>query len=272
MNVSACSSDRLVRRLQNALGPSVCAALSDTSVVEIMLNPDGRLFIERLGQEIENAGYLHPEAAETIIGCVAHALRTEVDSSRPILSGELPMGGHRFEGLLQPVVSNPCFTIRKHASRLIRLDDYVSRSMMSGDQRTSIREAIAERLNIVVSGGTGSGKTTLVNAVIHDMVSQCPDHRMVILEDTAEIRCDAENSVALHTSDTVDMARLLKSTMRLRPDRIIVGEVRDGAALTLLKAWNTGHPGGITTIHANNAAAVLRRLEHLTAEVSQQPM
>lgn len=126
MNVSACSSDRLVRRLQNALGPSVCAALSDTSVVEIMLNPDGRLFIERLGQEIENAGYLHPEAAETIIGCVAHALRTEVDSSRPILSGELPMRGHRFEGLLQPVVSNPCFTIRKHASRLIRLDDYVS--------------------------------------------------------------------------------------------------------------------------------------------------
>lgn len=104
------------------------------------------------------------------------------------------------------------------------------------------------------------------------MVSQCPDHRMVILEDTAEIRCDAENFVALHTSDTVDMARLLKSTMRLRPDRIIVGEVRDGAALTLLKAWNTGHPGGITTIHANNAAAVLRRLEHLTAEVSQQPM
>ena len=135
-----------------------------------------------------------------------------------------------------------------------------------------IRKAIEARLNIVISGGTGSGKTTLANAVIAEMVRSSPEHRLVILEDTAEIQCAAENAVSLHTTDTVDMARLLKSTMRLRPDRIIVGEVRDGAALTLLKAWNTGHPGGITTIHANNALSALRRLEQLTAEASQQPM
>jgi len=254
------------------MGDAICAALEDSSVVELMLNPDGKLFIERLGQGIENFGSLQPGAAEIIIGSVAHALQTEADDERPIISGELPIGGHRFEGLLPPVVSAPSFTIRKRASRLISLDDYVQTAVMTGEQAALIRSAVEARLNIVVSGGTGSGKTTLANAVIAEMVRSSPEHRLVILEDTAEIQCAAENAVSLHTTDTVDMARLLKSTMRLRPDRIIVGEVRDGAALTLLKAWNTGHPGGITTIHANTAESALRRLEQLTAEASQQAM
>ncbi|TIQ15000.1 MAG: P-type conjugative transfer ATPase TrbB, partial [Mesorhizobium sp.] len=178
----------------------------------------------------------------------------------------------RFEGLLPPVVSGPAFTIRRRASRLIPLDDYVKSTVMTEAQVSVLRSAISSRMNIVISGGTGSGKTTLANAVIAEIVANAPDDRIVILEDTAEIRCTAENAVSLHTSDTVDMARLLKSTMRLRPDRIIVGEVRDGAALTLLKAWNTGHPGGVTTVHSNTAMSALRRLEQLTAEASQQPM
>ncbi|WP_292255030.1 P-type conjugative transfer ATPase TrbB, partial [Mesorhizobium sp.] len=182
--------------------------------------------------------------------------------------GELPIGGHRFEGLLPPVVAAPTFTIRRRASRLIPLDDYVAAKIMTEHQASLIRNAITSRMNIVISGGTGSGKTTLANAVIAEIVETAPDDRMVILEDTAEIQCAAENAVALHTSDTIDMGRLLKSTMRLRPDRIIVGEVRDGAALTLLKAWNTGHPGGVTTIHSNTAESALRRLEQLTAEAS----
>ena len=263
---------RLVRKLQDALGETICSALEDTSVVEIMLNPDGRLFVERLGQGIDSMGELQPGAAEIIIGSVAHALQTEADEDQPIISGELPIGGHRFEGLLPPVVASPSFTIRKRASRLIPLEDYVRSAIMTTAQATFIQKAIKARLNIVISGGTGSGKTTLANAVIAEMVRTAPEHRLVILEDTAEIQCAAENAVQLHTTDTVDMARLLKSTMRLRPDRIIVGEVRDGAALTMLKAWNTGHPGGITTIHANNALSALRRLEQLTAEASQQPM
>jgi len=266
------SHPRLVRKLEEALGPQLCAALEDRQVVEIMLNPDGRLFIERLGQEINEAGTMLPGTAEIIIGSVAHALQSEADDTRPIVSGELPIGGHRFEGLLPPVVGAPTFTIRKRASQLIALGAYVASGVMSEGQADALRMAVSSRRNIVVSGGTGSGKTTLANAVIAEMVRITPDHRLVILEDTAEIRCAAENAVALHTSDTVDMARLLKSTMRLRPDRIIVGEVRDGAALTLLKAWNTGHPGGITTVHANTAASALRRLEQLTAEVSRQPM
>jgi len=266
------SHPRLVRKLQDALGDQLCVALDDTSVVEIMLNPDGRLFIERLGHGVAPAGAMSSAAAEVVIGSVAHALRSEADDERPIISGELPIGGHRFEGLLPPVVSSPAFTIRRRASRLIPLNDYVTSKVMTEAQASAIRSAIDARMNIVISGGTGSGKTTLANAIIAEIVSAAPDDRMVILEDTAEIQCAAENAVSLHTSDTIDMARLLKSTMRLRPDRIIVGEVRDGAALTLLKAWNTGHPGGVTTIHSNTAMSALRRLEQLTAEASQQPM
>ncbi|ASY61349.1 Conjugative transfer protein TrbB (plasmid) [Sinorhizobium sojae CCBAU 05684] len=170
------------------------------------------------------------------------------------------------------MVAKPSFTIRRRASRLIPLDDYVRSGVMTEAQAATIRSAIDSRLNIIISGGTASGKTTLANAVIHEIVRSAPEDRLVILEDTAEIQCAADNAVLLRTSDTVDMARLLKSTMRLRPDRIVVGEVRDGAALTLLKAWNTGHPGGVATIHSNTATSALRRLEQLTAEASQQPM
>ncbi len=266
------SHPRLVRKLQDALGDQLCVALDDATVVEIMLNPDGKLFIERLGHGVAPAGAMTPAAAEVVIGSVAHALQSEADTDRPIISGELPIGGHRFEGLLPPVVSGPAFTIRRRASRLIPLEEYVKSRIMTAAQASVIRSAIEARMNIVISGGTGSGKTTLANAIIAEVVATAPDDRMVILEDTVEIQCAAENAISLHTSDTIDMARLLKSTMRLRPDRIIVGEVRDGAALTLLKAWNTGHPGGITTIHSNTAMSALRRLEQLTAEASQQPM
>lgn len=266
------SLPRLIRKLQDALGERLCVALDDPTVVEIMLNPDGRLYIERLGHGIAPAGEMGRSAAEIVIGSVAHVLNCEVDDDRPILSGELPIGGHRFEGLLPPVVFAPSFTIRRRASRLISLEEYVATKVMTSHHAAVICNAVSSRLNIVVSGGTGSGKTTLANAIIAQIVESSPSDRLVILEDTAEIQCAAENAVALRTSDAVDMARLLKSTMRLRPDRIIVGEVRDGAALTLLKAWNTGHPGGVTTIHSNSARSALQRLEQLTAEVSQQPL
>jgi type IV secretion system protein TrbB len=266
------SHPRLIRKLQDALGDRLCTALDDSNVVEIMLNPDGKVFIERLDLGLACFGEMSAAAAEMVIGTVAHALQSEVDTDQPIISGELPIGGHRFEGLLPPVVARPAFTIRRRASRMIPLDAYLGTGVMSDAQAGIIRSAVASRLNIIISGGTGSGKTTLANAVIDEIVKAAPSDRLVILEDTAEIRCVAENAVLLHTSDAVDMPRLLKSTMRLRPDRIIVGEVRDGAALTLLKAWNTGHPGGVATIHSNTATSALRRLEQLTAEASQQPM
>jgi type IV secretion system protein TrbB len=266
------SRPRLIRKLQQSFGDPLCAAMDDPSVVEIMLNPDGRIFIERIGSPMREAGNLAAHEAEVIIGTVAHALRLEVDADRPIVSGELPIGGHRFEGLLPPVVSAATFTIRRRAERVIPLSDYVRSGAMSDFQAAAIRKAVANRQNIIVAGGTGSGKTTLANAIIDEIAAVAPHERLVILEDTAEIRCMAANVVTLHTSDGIDMRRLLMSTMRLRPDRIVVGEVRDGAALTLLKAWNTGHPGGVATIHANTAQSALRRLEQLTAEVSRQTL
>ncbi|MCP1748644.1 P-type conjugative transfer ATPase TrbB [Bradyrhizobium japonicum] len=211
------SHPRLIRKLQDALGKKLCVALDDATVVEIMLNPDGRLFIERLGHGMAATGEMTAAAAEIVIGSVAHALNCEADDEQPIISGELPIGGHRFEGLLPPIVKAPAFTIRRRASRLIPLDDYVKGRVMTERQADIIRNAVASRLNIVISGGTGSGKTTLANAVIAEIAETAPDDRILILEDTAEIQCPAENVVALHTSDTVDMARLLKSTMRLRP-------------------------------------------------------
>ena len=266
------SKRRLVLGLQDALGATILAALQESDVVEIMLNPDGSLFIERVGQGITAAGRMTSHDSEAVIGKVAHALMTEVDRDQPIVSGELTLRGHRFEGFLPPAAPAPMFSIRKRSSVLIRLDQYLARGVMTVEQGGAIRDAIRNRLNIVVSGGTGTGKTTLANAILAELVEIAPEHRLVILEDTSEIQCVAKNHVILRTTDHVDMGRLLKSTMRLRPDRIVVGEVRDGAALTLLKAWNTGHPGGIATIHANSAAAALTRLEQLVAESSTQPM
>jgi type IV secretion system protein VirB11 len=270
--MEARSLPRLVRKLEEALGPSLLGALTDPNVSEIMLNPDGRLFIERLGSGMSAAGAMAEGPAEIIIGAVAHVLNRQVDTAHPIISGELPIGGHRFEGLLPPIVASPAFSIRRHVSQLIPLDDYVASGIMTARQAAIMRDAVRLGRNVVVSGGTGSGKTTLCNALLAEIASHCPNDRLVILEDTSELRCVADNVLALRTSDHVDMAQLLKSTMRLRPDRIIVGEVRDGAALTLLKAWNTGHPGGVTTLHANTARSALQRLEQLTGEVSRQPM
>lgn len=266
------SRRRLIESLRSALGPVICEALDDPDVVEVMVNPDGRVYIERLAASAVLAATLPAEHTELVIGKVAHALSVIVTSNQPVISGELPIGGHRFEGIVPPAAPAAMFTIRKRASVVFSLESYVSEGTMTAPQARAIRQAISERKNIIVSGGTGTGKTTLTNAILAELVTLEPAARLIIIEDTAEIRCLAANQVTLHTTNAMDMARLLKSTLRLRPDRIIVGEVRDGAALTLLKAWNTGHPGGVATVHSNSALAALTRLEQLVAEVASQPM
>lgn len=261
-----------VREIREVFGDRLCAALDDPTVAEIMLNPDGKLFIEWAGQGMAPAGKLTKGASELIINCVARMLNTGRDEAGPIISGEIPMGGHRFEGLLPPIVSGPCFSIRTRSSPLILLDQYVDSKSMTAEQASTIRNAVESRINIVVSGEAGAGKTTLAQAIAAEIPVSCPDDRLVILEDSLEIRCAAENAVALLTSDKIDMRRLLKTCMRLRPDRIIVGEITDGAALALLKAWTTACPGGVTTISCSSARSALTRFEQLTAEVCQQPM
>jgi len=266
---------RLSEKLRRELGPTVLNALSDPDVIEIILNPDGRIWVEsHTGGMSQTDASMLPSQAENLIGTVAAALNAVANTQNPIVEGELPLTGSRFEGLLPPIAPSPCFVIRKRASVLYTLDHYVKDEIVTRAQAIALREAIARRRNIVIAGGTGSGKTTLVNALIHEMVNLGHEgERFVIIEDTLELQCAAQNALQLHTTDAADMTRLVRATMRLRPDRIIIGEVRGKEALALLKAWNTGHPGGITTIHANSASAALLRLLSLVEEagVPAQP-
>ncbi len=266
---------RVAESLKRQLGP-FCPLLAEPDLVELMLNADGTVWAERLGQGMHPAGAMPAASAESFIGTVAAILRGTVTRENPILECELPgyppFEGARFEALIPPVVSAPVFTIRRKASAVFALAEYERQRIMSSCQRRVIEAAVAQRHNILIVGGTGSGKTTLTNAVIAEIVRATPQHRLVIIEDTSELQCTADNAVTLRATDTVDMQRLLRATMRLRPDRIIVGEVRGGEALSLLKAWNTGHPGGVCTVHANHARAGLRRLEQLIAEASRAPM
>lgn len=210
--------------------------------------------------------------AERLIGTVAFALHTVANDAHPVIECELPLDGSRFTGWLPPVVSAPAFVIRKHARLIHTLEDYVLDRIITAAQAEAFREAIAARENIVLAGGTGSGKTTLANALIHQMVRASGEsERFIIIEDTRELQCDAPNVMQLHTSAAADLTFLARTTMRARPDRIIIGEVRGAEALGMLKAWNTGHPGGVTTVHSNGAAAALVRLSSLVQEANVPP-
>ena len=252
--------------LRTALGPAIARYLDDVSIVEVMLNPDGRLWIDRLSSGLEDTGRKLPAAdGERIVRLVAHHVGAEVHAGAPRVSAELPETGERFEGLLPPVVAAPAFAIRKPAVAVFTLDDYVAAGIMSTAQAETLREGVAARANILVAGGTSTGKTTLTNALLAEVAKT--DDRVVIIEDTRELQCAAPNLVAMRTKDGVaTLSDLVRSSLRLRPDRIPIGEVRGSEALDLLKAWGTGHPGGIGTIHAGTGIGALRRLEQLIQE------
>jgi len=264
------SAQRRRAMLRTAMGPTIAAALADAAVIEIMVNPDGVLRLDRLGEGRIGTGTRYdPAQVERIIRLVASHARTEVHATSPIVSAELPPhgegAGERFEGVLPPVSVAPCFSIRKPAAKIYTLLDYVTDGIMSADTARLLSLAVVDRKNILVAGGTSSGKTTLANALLAEMAHL--DERVILIEDTRELQCAASDVVALRTrAGSVTMADLVRSTLRLRPDRIIVGEVRGKEALDMLKAWNTGHPGGIATVHANSAVSALYRLESLIQE------
>jgi type IV secretion system protein TrbB len=257
---------RGARMLRTALGPQIAQYLEDPSIVEVMLNPDGRLWIDRLSGGLEDTGSRVTAAdAERIVRLVAHHVGAEVHAAAPRVSAELPETGERFEGLVPPVVTAPCFAIRRPAVAVFTLEDYVRAGIMSTSQAMLLRIAVCERKNILVAGGTSSGKTTLVNALLAE-VAKTGD-RVVLIEDTRELQCAAPNLVSLRTKDgAASLSDLVRSSLRLRPDRIPIGEVRGPEALDLLKAWGTGHPGGVGTLHAGTALGALRRLEQLIQE------
>jgi len=255
------------RMLRTALGSLLLARLEDPGVAEVMLNPDGAVWIDRFDVGLRPADLsLSPADGERIIRLVAHHVGAEVHAGRPRLAAELPGGGERFEGLLPPLVSGPTFSLRKPASVVFPLGAYVEQGVMRAEQARALADAVLERRNILVVGPTSSGKTTLVNALLAEVAEA--DDRVVLIEDLRELQCPARNLVPLRTSDEagVGLGDLVRAALRLRPDRIVVGEVRGGEALDLVKAWGTGHPGGVGTLHAGSALGALLRLEQLIQE------
>lgn len=286
MDMRDVAKERMLESIRRDLGSVIIDALNDKSVIEVMLNGDGHIWVEAFGRGMYDTGYVMPESqAMRFFSTTASMLNCVVTWDSPILEGELPLDGSRLEGLIAPIVGRPVFAIRKKAEIIKTLEDYqnegiltdksdpLNRRIKHADDFVQqaknmshyeiIKLAILERKNILIVGSTSSGKTTFVNAIIDGMTKLTPQHRLVLIEDTGEIQCNAKNFIQLRACQHVDMLMLLKATMRLRPDRILVGEVRGKEALALLMAWNTGHPGGVATVHANDAEAGLDRLDQL---------
>ncbi len=263
---------RLHSMLRSHAGPVLLAALEDPDTCEVMLNADGKLWQEKLGERMRVIGRIERSDAEAICDIVASSLGTTITAEECQLDGEWPLDGSRFSGAIPPIVTAPIFAIRKRISRLVTLDEYVEQGVMTEVQRDILRQSIAEKKNILVVGGTGSGKTTLTNSLIAEMVAADDVTRFMIAEDTLEIQCAGENVVSFRTSTTKSMTDLVMQMLRLRPDRIFIGEVRDGAALNVVDAWNTGHEGGIATLHANSAFKGLSRLRGLISRNDKAPL
>jgi len=263
---------QLQEKLRRELGTEICQALTDDDCIEIIANPDGAVWWDRLSIGMAPAGVSLSEAQiESAIGTVAAMHDHVVHAASPRLKAELPLDGSRFQGLIRPV-SPPTFVIRKQLKHVITLDQQVEAGTLTAAHAEILRYALRQRWNIVIVGATLSGKTVLANSLLDALRMLFGDHlRLVLIEDTYELRCTAPNVVHLHTCDAADLRTLVQDTLRLRPDRIIVGEVRGAEALDLLKSWNTGHPGGITTVHADTAAQALIRLESLVEEAGVRP-
>ena len=265
-------ADRKITALRQAMGPVIAGALADKRVVEVMVNPDGKIWIDRIGEGRSFTGeHLASSDAERILRLLADHAGEVVNRDRPSVSATLPGTGERFQGMTMPIVASPAFAIRKRPAIIFTLDDYVADGVMSAEIADALRAAVEDRENILIAGGTGSGKTTLANAILAEPAFV--KDRIVLIEDTAELQCSAPDRVEMLTrraDPVVTMADLVRDTLRIRPDRIIIGEVRDGSALELVKAWNTGHPGGLATIHANSAADALSRMEDLIGEASER--
>lgn len=264
---------RRLATLNSALGSKIGAAMADSAITEILINADGVMRVDRQGSGLEVSGTeLSAAERETAIRILATAAGQSVHHDNPQLSTILPGSGARVQAMLPPLVHAPVLAIRKRPETIFGLESYIAHGIIDPAQLQDIRTAIEARKNIVVAGGTGSGKTTLLNALLAE--PSFKRARVILLEDTIELQCAAADSIQLLTKTTeplIGMRDLVRMTLRLRPDRIVVGEVRDGAALDVLKAWNTGHPGGLLTVHANSAREALTRLEDLCAEATHAP-
>lgn len=240
--------------------------LDDEITTEVMLNADGFVWVEQVGQGMFRTDIvMSPVEAETLIRLIATHCGGEISERSPSLAAKLPIWGARVQASVPPIVDAPIFAIRKPCTKVFRLMEYFEAGTMTATQMKILRDAILQRQNILVGGGTGSGKTTLANALLAELADT--SDRIYIVEDTPELQCEAQNKVQVLVKPPVyTYHQAIVDALRYRPDRIVLGEVRDGAALDLLKSWNTGHPGGIATVHANSAESMLTRIGQLIEE------
>ncbi len=264
------SKRRLYEKLYDDLGQAIHECLQDEDIHEVMLNPDGKLWMDSATKGLVKIGHLNAMQAFAIIHSLAGIHGFVVDQYSPQLEADLPifkrMQGERFTAQVPPIVSTPCFSIRKKSHIVFSLEDYIDSGRLTVNQAVVLKTLIEERRNILVCGGPGSGKTTVTNALILEAVKSDENQRILILEDVPELQCKASNVVGMLTSDTVKLTGLLRAAMRMRPDRILIGEVRGAESLDMLKAWNTGCPGGICTVHANGAVEAVQRIIDLAME------
>jgi type IV secretion system protein VirB11 len=241
--------------------------LDDRNVTDIMLNPDGALWVDTFSDgQIKTGEHIEWEQAEQIIRLASGIKGKYFDEANPSVATELIGHGERFQGIMPPQSSYPIFTIRKKPSKIFSLKDYFDNNTLTLAQYDYLRKVILARKNILIAGATGSGKTTFANAILKEIATL--NLRIAILEDTSELQSSSPNNYKFQTTEQVSMQRLLKDTLRMNIDSIVVGEVRGKEALDLLKAWNTGHPGGVATIHSDSAIDALYRLEQLILEGS----
>lgn len=260
--------------LDQLAGPEIAGLLQRDDIMEIYINDDGLLRYKSLTEGKRKTGvYFDPYKVRAIIELITGQARKVVNEDIPSISTEIVGYGCRFQGELPPIVRNPQFNIRKKATKIFTFNDYVSDGALDPFHRDYLEKAIKARKNILVVGGTGTGKTTFLNAVLEAIARISPDHRIISLEDLPELQCPADDYSPMFTMQDAgaggvkyNMTRLLADCMRRSPDRIVIGEVRDGAAYTMLKAWNTGHPGGACTVHANDAVSGLARIKSLSQE------
>jgi type IV secretion system protein VirB11 len=264
------SKSRLYKKLYDDLGEEIISYLKNSDVNEIMLNPDGMLWVDKSSIGQINVGVVSQDRASSIINTVAGIHNLVVSYANPRIKGDLPryreMNGERFTGTISPVVSSPAFNIRKKSEVIYTLTDYVDTDRMTSAQANLLTDLVSARKNILVCGGPGSGKTTVTNALIVEAVKCDTNQRFVILEDLPELQCSAPNKLPMLTTENISMTVLLREAMRRRPDRILIGEVIGAEALDMLKAWNTGCPGGICTVHANGTEEAVQRILDLAME------
>ena len=259
---------QLVRGLERDLGPALMALFDNEDVTEIGTNP----FDERVWVESRSAGgksltdFVLPKPyVRSFLNRVADRKGATLTHGLPFLEAQLPPGpfkGARLAGQVEPIAPAPCFTIRIPPLRPLDLRVYLEQEAMTESQFDYIRQAITDRLNIFVVGGTNSGKTTLAMAILLEVSRLCPDHRIVTIEDTPELQVASWcwNPLYVHPTEDIDYGALLKIALRMSPDRIVIGESRGGSIVQLFDALLSGHPGGISTFHADNVRQTFLRM------------